>query len=62
MEVILSSETLVTTYKNTRRHNPEEHNPYFFTTVRTSNLRQEAYAITQSFDTNLSYVEIHAKS
>jgi hypothetical protein len=30
MEAILSSETLVTTYKSTRHHNPEDHNQQGF--------------------------------
>jgi hypothetical protein len=30
MEVTRSSETLVTTYKTTWRHNPEDHNQHFY--------------------------------
>jgi hypothetical protein len=40
MEPIRSSETFITTYKTTRRHNSEDHNPHI-TAVRTSNLRRQ---------------------
>jgi hypothetical protein len=40
MEAICSSETMVTAYKITRRHNPQDHNWHLHNAVITSNLRQ----------------------
>jgi RNase adaptor protein for sRNA GlmZ degradation len=34
MKAILSSETLVTAYKTTRRHNPEDHNRHTYKDIK----------------------------
>jgi hypothetical protein len=38
---IFSSETSITTYKTTRRHNPEDHNQHF---IRSENLKSHTYS------------------
>jgi hypothetical protein len=41
MEVVCSSETLVSTYKSTRRYNPEDQSRY----LRRENLKSEEYML-----------------
>jgi hypothetical protein len=51
MEAISSSETLVTTYKTTRHHNPEDHDPHFHS---RENLKSDIEAREFDFITKIT--------